>query len=108
MQKIKFNVDRRCPMVSMTSLDCEHILLAGRKKLFTFFEKWLSKRQIGTCLNMSRPALFSQSAPQQIDDVVDAVPVHFACGAWGVFSASLFATKDNCECLIVSVEPWQH
>ncbi|CAM9194013.1 unnamed protein product, partial [Ascophyllum nodosum] len=31
----------------------------------------------------------------KIDDVVDAVPVHFACGAWGVFSASLFATKDN-------------
>lgn len=33
----------------------------------------------------------------KVDDVVDAIPVHFACGMWGVFSASLFATKDNCE-----------
>ncbi|CAN0197190.1 unnamed protein product, partial [Hapterophycus canaliculatus] len=33
----------------------------------------------------------------QIDDVVDAIPVHCFCGAWGVFAASLFATKDNCE-----------
>ncbi|CAN0065812.1 unnamed protein product [Pylaiella littoralis] len=31
----------------------------------------------------------------KIDDVVDAVPVHCFCGAWGVFAASLFATKDN-------------
>ncbi|CAM9900198.1 unnamed protein product [Ascophyllum nodosum] len=31
----------------------------------------------------------------KIDDVVDAVPVHLACGAWGVFAASLFATKDG-------------
>ncbi|KAJ1456854.1 ammonium transporter AmtB-like domain-containing protein [Pelagophyceae sp. CCMP2097] len=28
----------------------------------------------------------------KIDDVVDAVPVHMFCGAWGVFSAALFAT----------------
>jgi Amt family ammonium transporter len=28
-----------------------------------------------------------------IDDVVDAFPVHGACGAWGVLAASLFATK---------------
>ena len=34
----------------------------------------------------------------QIDDVVDAIPVHCFCGAWGVFAASLFATEDNCEC----------
>ncbi|CAN0382183.1 unnamed protein product, partial [Ectocarpus sp. 8 AP-2014] len=33
----------------------------------------------------------------KIDDVVDAIPVHCFCGAWGVFAASLFATKDNCE-----------
>ncbi|CAM9373511.1 unnamed protein product [Hapterophycus canaliculatus] len=31
----------------------------------------------------------------KIDDVVDAIPVHCFCGAWGVFAASLFATKDN-------------
>ncbi|CAM9265764.1 unnamed protein product [Ectocarpus fasciculatus] len=31
----------------------------------------------------------------RIDDVVDAIPVHCFCGAWGVFAASLFATKDN-------------
>ena len=34
---------------------------------------------------------------EQIDDVVDAIPVHLGCGMWGVFAASLFATKDNCE-----------
>lgn len=37
----------------------------------------------------------------KIDDVVDAVPVHCFCGAWGVFAASLFATKDNCECRVL-------
>ncbi|CAM9270046.1 unnamed protein product [Ectocarpus sp. 12 AP-2014] len=31
----------------------------------------------------------------QIDDVVDAVPIHFFCGVWGVIAVSLFATKDN-------------
>eukprot|EP00903_Cladosiphon_okamuranus_P019445 g17879.t1 len=31
----------------------------------------------------------------KIDDVVDAIPVHCFCGAWGVFAASLFAAKDN-------------
>ncbi|CAM9215514.1 unnamed protein product [Choristocarpus tenellus] len=31
----------------------------------------------------------------QIDDVVDASPVHFCCGAWGVLAAGLLATKDN-------------
>lgn len=31
----------------------------------------------------------------QIDDVVNAIPVHFFCGIWGVISVSLFATKDN-------------
>ncbi|CAM9314187.1 unnamed protein product, partial [Chrysoparadoxa australica] len=31
----------------------------------------------------------------EIDDVVDAIPVHMFNGAWGVFAASLFATKDN-------------
>lgn len=30
----------------------------------------------------------------KIDDAVDAVPVHFACGMWGVFSVGLFAQKD--------------
>jgi len=29
----------------------------------------------------------------EIDDVVDAFPVHGACGAWGVISAALFATQ---------------
>lgn len=36
----------------------------------------------------------------QVDDVVDATPIHFFCGIWGVIAASLFATKDNCECLM--------
>eukprot|EP00904_Undaria_pinnatifida_P002669 jgi/Undpi1/12402/HiC_scaffold_5.g02074.m1 len=31
----------------------------------------------------------------KVDDVVDAIPVHFFCGMWGVLAASLFATKDN-------------
>lgn len=31
----------------------------------------------------------------QIDDVVDAVPVHLMNGAWGVLAAGLFATEDN-------------
>jgi Amt family ammonium transporter len=30
-----------------------------------------------------------------IDDVVDAFPVHGACGCWGVIAAALFATKEN-------------
>eukprot|EP00232_Nephroselmis_pyriformis_P019752 CAMPEP_0182887736 /NCGR_PEP_ID=MMETSP0034_2-20130328/21005_1 /TAXON_ID=156128 /ORGANISM="Nephroselmis pyriformis, Strain CCMP717" /LENGTH=471 /DNA_ID=CAMNT_0025021115 /DNA_START=27 /DNA_END=1442 /DNA_ORIENTATION=- len=31
----------------------------------------------------------------QIDDPLDASPVHFFCGAWGVLSAGLFATEAN-------------
>eukprot|EP00904_Undaria_pinnatifida_P000757 jgi/Undpi1/10682/HiC_scaffold_29.g13130.m1 len=31
----------------------------------------------------------------QIDDVVDASPVHMFCGAWGVLAAGLLAEKDN-------------
>ncbi|CAN0059701.1 unnamed protein product, partial [Discosporangium mesarthrocarpum] len=31
----------------------------------------------------------------QIDDVVDASPVHFFCGVWGVLAAGLLATKEN-------------
>ncbi|CAM9173000.1 unnamed protein product, partial [Hapterophycus canaliculatus] len=31
----------------------------------------------------------------KVDDVVDAAPIHFFCGIWGVVAASLFATKDN-------------
>jgi Amt family ammonium transporter len=31
----------------------------------------------------------------QIDDVVDAAPVHCFCGAWGVIAAGLFATETN-------------
>ena len=31
----------------------------------------------------------------RIDDVVDAGAVHFACGAWGIVAAGLFATKDR-------------
>ncbi|CAM9319489.1 unnamed protein product [Chrysoparadoxa australica] len=31
----------------------------------------------------------------EVDDVVDASPVHYACGAWGVLAAGLFATKEN-------------
>lgn len=31
----------------------------------------------------------------QIDDVVDAAPVHCFCGMWGVIAAGLFATKEN-------------
>jgi Amt family ammonium transporter len=30
-----------------------------------------------------------------VDDVVDAAPVHFFCGAYGLVMASLFATKEN-------------
>jgi Amt family ammonium transporter len=30
-----------------------------------------------------------------VDDVVDAAPVHFFCGAYGVLMASLFATQEN-------------
>jgi len=31
----------------------------------------------------------------QIDDVVDASPVHCFCGMWGVIAAGLFATQEN-------------
>ncbi|CAM9965157.1 unnamed protein product [Ectocarpus sp. 4 AP-2014] len=40
----------------------------------------------------------------QIDDVVDAVPIPFFCGVWGVIAVSLFATKDNCERQRLSAE----
>jgi len=30
----------------------------------------------------------------KIDDVLDAAPVHFFCGAWGVFAVGLFADED--------------
>jgi len=30
----------------------------------------------------------------KIDDAVDAIPVHFANGAWGVFAVGLFASED--------------
>jgi len=31
----------------------------------------------------------------EIDDVVDASPVHLCCGAWGVIAAGFFATQDD-------------
>ena len=31
----------------------------------------------------------------EIDDVVDAFPVHGACGVWGVIAAGLFTTENN-------------
>lgn len=31
----------------------------------------------------------------RIDDAVDAIPVHLACGIWGVISAALFASPDH-------------
>lgn len=31
----------------------------------------------------------------KIDDVLDASPVHFFCGAWGVIAVGLFATEKN-------------
>lgn len=31
----------------------------------------------------------------ELDDVVDASPVHFAAGVWGVLAAGLFTTKQN-------------
>merc|ERR1712070_276485 len=33
----------------------------------------------------------------KIDDPLDASPVHMFCGAWGVISVGLFATKYNVE-----------
>eukprot|EP01025_Chloroclados_australasicus_P048896 TRINITY_DN5548_c0_g1_i4.p1 TRINITY_DN5548_c0_g1~~TRINITY_DN5548_c0_g1_i4.p1 ORF type:complete len:551 (+),score=31.60 TRINITY_DN5548_c0_g1_i4:79-1653(+) len=33
----------------------------------------------------------------QIDDPVDASPIHFFCGAWGVLAVGLFATKQNIQ-----------
>ena len=45
--------------------------------------------------NNPKPKLLKNR--NQVDDVVDAIPVHLFCGAWGVLAASLFATKDNCE-----------
>lgn len=33
--------------------------------------------------------------PVQIDDVVDASPVHMFCGVWGVLAAGLLAEEDN-------------
>jgi ammonium transporter, Amt family len=31
----------------------------------------------------------------EIDDVVDAIPVHMVNGVWGLIAAGLFATKEN-------------
>lgn len=31
----------------------------------------------------------------EIDDPLDAAPVHFFCGLWGVLAAGLFATPKN-------------
>lgn len=31
----------------------------------------------------------------KIDDPLDASPVHFFCGMWGILAAGLFATKKN-------------
>ena len=33
----------------------------------------------------------------EIDDVVDASPVHFFCGIWGTLAAGLFAKPENVE-----------
>merc|ERR1712093_607456 len=30
----------------------------------------------------------------KVDDVIDASPVHFFCGMWGVLATGLFAAKD--------------
>lgn len=70
----------------------------SKKKLHcSLFRK--PNNRIAQCRPLTKP---SQPPPTtlacgQIDDVVDAVPVHGFCGAWGVIAASLFATKDNCE-----------
>jgi len=41
----------------------------------------------------------------KIDDVVDASAVHYACGMWGLVSASLFATKANYEAAYGVADP---
>ncbi|CAM9168527.1 unnamed protein product, partial [Scytosiphon promiscuus] len=73
--------------------------------VYTYASKLLAKLQV--CVRAGR--MFTPAGPHpikcptsrnpvaQIDDVVDAIPVHLGCGMWGVFAASLFATKDNCE-----------
>jgi len=33
----------------------------------------------------------------EIDDVVDASPVHMACGMWGTLAAGIFAHPENTE-----------
>ena len=33
----------------------------------------------------------------EVDDVTDAIPVHFFSGMWGLVAAGLFTTQENYE-----------
>lgn len=44
-------------------------------------------------------------AARRIDDVVDAVAVHFACGVWGLISVAFFATEYYYRLAIPDVSP---
>ena len=47
---------------------------------------------VGACVYVGSSMLVLKVG---IDDVVDAGPVHYFCGMWGLLAAGLFCTKEN-------------
>ncbi|PSC73998.1 ammonium transporter [Micractinium conductrix] len=58
---------------------------------------------IGALIYMSAARLLVRL---RIDDPVDAAPVHFCCGAWGLLATGLFATKTSTEAAYGYAADW--
>jgi Amt family ammonium transporter len=50
---------------------------------------------IGVCAAVLYTSSSKLLVKCKVDDVVDAVPVHFVCGAWGVLAPGFLASKDG-------------
>lgn len=50
-------------------------------------------RRLSLCYR--NPRTLVSRGSEQIDDVVDASPIHFFCGIWGLIAAGLFSSKQN-------------